>query len=193
MDTGVENAMCVHLPNGIVMKFLEFESGLYYHDGSHNLEQVVNPYSFLQSVSDPRTLYHRRELVGADWARDLYIKLGRPSQRRFEHILRQRLINNCPVTVEDAQRARHIYGPDIAVLKGKTTRKKLQHQPDQVHQTHPLAQQIKDKHQNLTLSMDIFYIQGLPFLHTISRYIKFRTATPFLPEPNSTFWNTPKK
>jgi hypothetical protein len=34
------------------------------------------------------------------------------------------LINNCPITIEDIKIAEDIYGPDIAVLKRKTVRKK---------------------------------------------------------------------
>jgi hypothetical protein len=64
-------------------------------------------------------MFHRREIEGADKARDLYVKLGRPSQQRFEYLLANHLINNCPVTADDARRALLIYGPDHATLKGE--------------------------------------------------------------------------
>ena len=35
---------------------------------------------------------------------------------------RKKYIRNCPVTIDDAKRPLHIYGPDIANLQGKTRR-----------------------------------------------------------------------
>ena len=67
-------------------------------------------------------MFSRREVKAADDARELYRKIGRPDDAEFDSILRKNLIRNCPITSSDAKRALVIYGPDIAVLKGKTTR-----------------------------------------------------------------------
>jgi hypothetical protein len=35
-------------------------------------------------------------------------------------------------------------------------------------------------HSDVTLCVDIFYVQGHPFFHTISRKVQFRTVAPVL-------------
>ena len=182
MDTAVEAAMIVHKRDGLTMKFKEFSSGLYYYDaavGSNDnmVNPPVNGYSFVNTVASNKQRFHHREIEGADLARELYQKIGRPSQKHFEHILRNNLIRNCPITVDDAKRALMIYGPDVPALKGKTTkdRSKTQHVPS-FHPTLIPAPILKD-HSDVTLCVDFFFVQKYAFLHTISRKIKFRTIS----------------
>jgi hypothetical protein len=49
-------------------------------------------------------------------------RLGAPTKLSSSLFSSRNLIRNCPVTPDDARRALLIYGPDIAVLKGKMTR-----------------------------------------------------------------------
>ena len=53
--------------------------------------------------------------------------MGCPSIQNMKHLLRQRLIRKCPVTVEDVNITEKIFGPDIGALKGKTIRSKPIH------------------------------------------------------------------
>jgi hypothetical protein len=122
-------------------------------------------------------LFSRREVKAADQARDLYRKIGRPAEAEFVELLRRNAIRNCPVTPSDAQRALIIYGPDIAVLKGKSTRSHAAPRaPTFIAEIIPAS--VLEHHRNVTLCIDFFFVQGLPFLHTISRGIGFRTAHP---------------
>jgi hypothetical protein len=170
MDTDIEPALLVHRQDGTVMKFREYRTGLYYYDASaitNDTRTPVTDYCFVQTVQANKRMFHRREIEGADRARNLYVKLGRPSQQHFEHLLANHLINNCPVTADDAKRAITIYGPDPATLKGKMTKHKGQHIPtfDPIQ----VPQFVLEHHKNLTLCEDFFFVQGIPFLHTISR------------------------
>jgi hypothetical protein len=106
----------------------------------------------------------------------LHRKIGRPSQAQFEVILRNNLIRNCPVTVDDARRPIIIYGTDRASVQGKTVKKKGAHVPTFSAVKIP-ALIVKD-HEKVMLATDFFFVQGLPFIHTISRKIKFCTVTP---------------
>jgi hypothetical protein len=54
----------------------------------------------------------------------LYHILGCPTVENFKAILRQNIIKNCPVTIEDVVTAEKIFGPDIGSFKGKSTRSK---------------------------------------------------------------------
>ena len=83
------------------------------------------------------------------------------------------MILNWPVTVEDVIRSYKIYGRDIHSLKGKTTR------------THPtrlvtdyvnIPSSVLEKNKHVTLSIDIMYVNRIPFVTTISRNIKFTTV-----------------
>jgi hypothetical protein len=94
----------------------------------------------------------------------------------FSDILKNNLIRNCPVTPDDAKRALHIYGPDIATLKGKTVKK--QNQGIMNQQAIQIPAPIIARYNNITLFIDIFWVNGSPYFHTISEWIKFRTIAP---------------
>ena len=179
LDTAEELALVVHLPNGELMRFVEHDdTGLYvYHPECNEVKVPVRAYTMLQTVSKNRTLFSRRELDGADAARALYRQVGRPSQSRFVEYLSKNLIRNCPVTIADAKRAAYIYGADPAFLKGKRTQKKaLPHVPTTIPT--PVPDFIADHHNDVTLCIDFFYVQGSIFFHAISRKIGFRTCLP---------------
>jgi hypothetical protein len=182
MDTSAEPAFSVHRSDGSLMKFKETENGLYVHDtadpaGSNSISPPVVDYSLLATVAAHKAEFTRREIEGADRARELYHKLGRPSQQDFEAWINKGLIRNCPVTALDAKRATYIYGPDYATLQGKTTRRSpAQHVPS--FAPVPLPASILKHHRPITLCVDLFFCQSQPFFHSISRGVQFRTSMP---------------
>jgi hypothetical protein len=180
MDTAVEPALCVHLANGSVMKFTEYSTGLYFHDArapkvATSTSESVIAYSFLNTVEHNKKQFTPKEIEGADAARALYSLIGRPAQEYFEEILIKNLILNCPVTVADAKRALYIYGPDVAALKGKTTKGTCPGAP--MTESLAVPDYILEHHKEVFLCVDLFYVQGLCFFHTISKKLKFRTIT----------------
>jgi hypothetical protein len=138
--------------------------------------QQGNGYSFVLTVSGNKQRFHRREVEAAERARELYRQIGRPSQAHFEHILENNLIQNCPISVDNAKRAVLIYGADSATLKGKTIKGPSQHVP--MLKPVSLPDQIIGDHKDVTLCIDCFYVQGIPFLHTISWKLKFCIVSP---------------
>jgi hypothetical protein len=88
-------------------------------------------------------------------------------------IIDRKLLPNCPITRADVKMAEDIYGTSVVHLKGKTTRKGGKHVSFNVP---TLPHMISDKYKLVTLSGDIFYVNGVRFLSTISRHIQFRTA-----------------
>jgi hypothetical protein len=75
--------------------------------------------------------------------------------------------------VDDVRRAMLIYGPDAAVVKGKTVRGfAAPRVTDFYAVTIPLP--IIQHHLNVTLCMDFFYVQGQVFFHAISGVIQHR-------------------
>lgn len=109
----------------------------------------------------------------ADWA--FYRKIGRPGEVTFQTILRRGQIHNCPVTPDDARRALIIYGPDVAVLKGKTTRSSAAPRVP-TFMTVPLPAPIIKFYRKVTLCVNFLFVQGLPFFSTISCNLGYRTV-----------------
>ena len=99
------------------MVFMEHRSGLHYYDPrGRNL-------AFVTTVGGNKTLFTKRQVDGAERAHVLYASLSYPSVKDFKWILRANQIKDCPVTVQDAEVALKIWGPNITALKGKTLRK----------------------------------------------------------------------
>ena len=100
LDTATEAAFLMHLPNNVVLRFIEHDNGLYLLVPSVNptTKLPIYSYSCVSTVTDNRAVLTRWELEGADRARQLYRTIGRLSQRKFEAILDRGSILNCPVT-----------------------------------------------------------------------------------------------
>jgi hypothetical protein len=158
MDTSVEPAMILHKTNGDIMKFQEHRDGLYFFNTKRDCSNDnvnVSMHVLVNTVEANKQPFVAREIEMADKARDLYRKLGWPSQAKFKEILKNNLIINCPIMVDDAKRALLIFGPDVAVLKGKTTiGQPAPHKPSFV--SVPIPAPILQHHQNVTLCVDFF-------------------------------------
>jgi hypothetical protein len=103
------------------MEFRMHESGLHY------FQPGKEDFVFVSTVSGNKEGYTQRQLKGAEKARDLYAKLGYPSQKDSKWVIQSNQINDCPVTVQDVEAAHNIWGENSAALKGKTTRSKPIH------------------------------------------------------------------
>ena len=116
-------------------------------------------------------LQHDRARV----ARAFYHSVGCPTLTNLKLIIRQNIIKNCPVTVEDVDVAELIFGPDLGTLKGKSTRRK----PVPVRDDNiAIPPELTMQHKNLVLCMDLMFICGLPMFTCIDRSIKYRSVVP---------------
>ena len=113
MDTGVDNIMYVHLPRGGTLKFEEVKSGLYLLRSNNDSNKNISAYSFLTLVKSNKENFTTREVKRADMARKFRKYLGYPSYKRYFKLLEDNYFIDYPLTVDDAKRALHIYGPDI--------------------------------------------------------------------------------
>ena len=82
------------------------------------------------------------------------------------------ILCNCPVTLAYAKRAVHIYGTDVAALKDKI---KKQHKVNalSIFNPTPIPDHILKVYKKVTLGIDLFYVKGMPLLHTIFSKIQF--------------------
>jgi hypothetical protein len=80
-------------------------------------------------------------------------------------------INNCPVTINDVNRAERIYGPDVAILKGKSITK--------TPQIVSVDQNIEIKDRPIqSFHCDIMFIDGQPFLISKVIPLEYSMITP---------------
>ena len=97
----------------------------------------------------------------ADKIIKLYKIMGRPGYKAFFDMLQKGLIRNCNVKMEDARNTFQIYGPDEGALQGKTVRTT----PNKVDakSLFQLPKDIYDKYKFITIAIDIFYFDDIPF------------------------------
>ena len=118
-------------------------------------------YVFVETVADNMKMFTKRQIDGGNLARELQAGLAYPSNGDLKWITQANLLKDSPVGPQDVDVALKIYGPSVALLKGKTVR-----------QTAPLARQdivevpkeIRQLHKRVTLTIDIFLSTVLHFL-----------------------------
>jgi hypothetical protein len=93
--------------------------GLHYYD-PRNEKHLA----FVNTVSENKERFTKRQIKIAELARTLYKTLSYPSMKDFKWVIQSNQIKYCPVTFQDIDVARKIWGKNIAALKGKTTRSK---------------------------------------------------------------------
>jgi hypothetical protein len=161
-------AFVVTKNDGESFRFVESESGLHYLDTEGKMGTIL-----VNTVADNKSSYTNEDYLRAVRARDLQIKIGRPSTRDFVRIVTHNLLPNCPVTKKDIMAAEYILGPDVGSLKGKTTRKA----PHKVRRVvEPLPTSIMSCYRNVTICADIMFVNKIPIFLTISRNIRFITV-----------------
>ena len=145
-------------------------------DRLHYEYDFTNPkVTFIQTVKENEDGYTQRYLEQARLAKDLYdTKIGHPSQQDFKAMVAGGVILNCLVTVADVIRAKKIYGPSIAALKGKTVRSS----PEKVvtDDSIEVPKQILEVNPNVALSADVFCVNTIPFFTSISWNLKLTTT-----------------
>ena len=87
--------------------------------------------------------------------------IGWPSTKDFKKYVEENQIRNCPITVDDINRAETIYGKPAPLLQGKLTRI----HPSSLGQNQPLPLPtcVMENHKNIHLYIDIFYVNGMAF------------------------------
>ena len=142
-----------------------------------NDEVTVYPTTLLNNVAENCKFYTHKEIEGAKKARKLQQVLGWPGTSTFKSYLNNNLITNSEVTADDVSRAEHIFGVPIPLLRGKMTNTLTPHSTATIKKK-KLPLPVSPQHQRITLFVDFFYINKLPFLHTTSEKINVFTVLP---------------
>ncbi len=148
-------------------------SAIYFHcEGKlykyRDRREVVN---VINTVSDNMRQFTKQEVHGAEAARELFIRMGRPSEKDFLRMITK--IRDCGVTPRDVRNANVIFGKDLGAVKGRTTR----HKPPRTEV--PTISARDHEYRKLVLCVDVMEIEGVKMLVSISRRLKL-TMTRYL-------------
>ena len=198
----VDRSFNVETPEGIRKKFTPDKKGLYVLDCSdhfgpskdshifgkkvinteHVLIQRKHGDNFTSSTSyDIQTSegikenFAQRDVIKAENVRRFQHIAGHASDETLIHMATKNTIKNVPFTPKDVRLARKILGKSVYALKGKRTSR----QPTTVDTPYivPLPKTIQENYNEITLAADVFHVNRMPFIGTISRNIHYSTAS----------------
>jgi hypothetical protein len=120
----------------------------------------------------------KRQVIGALDARLKQSCMGATPSEKMRDLVRNNRLNTCSVTLDDLDNANFVFGPKArGNIRGSTTRAK----PDKVNVGKvEIPRDFYKLHKFVTLSADVMFCNGLPFMTTVSHHIDFLTAE-FLP------------
>ena len=176
------NAFVVHKPSGPV-RFGTSDFGLYF-----NVADVAPSGTTLagtrqtgpdhrdvvwQTVDAAEGMTHG-DVTRAGQARRLQQTIAFPSGADFEGMVRGRTLRDCDITTRDITNVKAIFGPALDAVRGKTTRRFPM--PARAHYYVSVPRLIRERNRDLDINADLFFINGLAFLVTRSRRLRFITA-----------------
>ena len=125
----------------------------------------VQATSHVQTIEENAKILTPKEIVQANMAKQLLHMLGYPSVVNLKTIIKTNVIQESDVKLME-----HLFRPDIPTIKGKTTRQ-CPHQL--VSNMVSIPHKLHDAQCDVCLYIDIMYVNGMPFLTTISKNIKY--------------------
>ena len=163
-----EQAFVVTKPDGMMFKYVESPEGLHYLDTEGDLGMTL-----VNTVAGIWSNYSNQDYLLAVQARELQIKIRRPSLWEYIKIVSDNLLPDYPVTKADIMVVEEIFGPEVGILKRKTTCRN----PHAIRQVvEPLQPSIMRQYRHVTLGADVMFVNGIAFLVTVSRHIKLGTV-----------------
>ena len=169
-DSSDSKAFVVHKENGVERKFKQSESGLFYLDAKKASKDAA---ALVNAVADNKTKHTNAICKQTELTRKSQNVIGRPSARDCDHIVKEKLLKNCPFVHEDVMAAEDMFGPNLGSLKGKTVRQS----GERVRPEHKdVPPSIMERCRDVTLRVELMHVNKPPFLVTISKHIKFGTV-----------------
>eukprot|EP00978_Attheya_sp_CCMP212_P031940 scaffold122572_cov28-Attheya_sp.AAC.1 len=116
-----EDLFTVHVSADKKIVFKRAYNNLYFYKPEDDKQ---NGNVFVTTLKENMKFHTARQFERAKRARDFYHAMGTPSIPDLLAILRMNIVKDNPITIKDIKLAEKIFGPDVATLKGKTTRPK---------------------------------------------------------------------
>ncbi len=143
------------------------------HAIKDNLVQCDNKVQFLETVDENKKFYTKRPFEQAKRAHKLLYSLRYPSINDMKAIIQMNAIKNNPVTTEDVDIAKKIFGPDLTTLKGKMTRGA----PVPIIEDHiEIPRELITTQYSVTLCLDGMKVNDISLLTMISKNLMYQTV-----------------
>ena len=120
------------------------------------------------------SLFTKRQVESDDLVQNLQAGLAYPSVKDLKCIVQANMLKDSPVTTQDVDVALKIWGPSAAMLKGKTVRRKP---PLVMEDKVEVPKEFRLLHKRVTLTIGIFFVNGVPYFATLSLRIYFLSVT----------------
>ena len=167
----------IHVSDTVKFVFREKYGGLHVCDMSElasgptgdSDNECDADYALVQTVEDMASQFTVAEVKAAKATREWMRKSGYADTRQLQAQLKYGTVANVPFSLQDLQRADAIFGKDVASLKGKTTHRKG---PKVKFEYLPKPIRIDQ-----TLHLDLMFVQGMPFLVSVSEPLGLLMAT----------------
>ena len=178
-DNTQGNGFVVHKADWNNHVFMPSNKGLFYSEVKNNVAHVL-----INTVDKNKNKYRVKQYSNAYKARSIQDIIGHPSTADYIKYVEKGLIPNCPITKEDIIHAEDILGPNLGSLKGKTTRKT----PERVtlNSLNNIPNELLMEYGNVTISIDLMYINEILFMMTTLCTFHFGTAEMIKNETKST-------
>ena len=187
MDTEKSNTINIHMADGNIMKFKATDINRLYtfqlpkHTSIKHLlclfATAPEASSFtcfnIDTVAARSDKYTKRQIKNAIKARELENIVMRPGNKKFTDVCLPHFKDECPVNKADVKAANNIFGKNLGSLKGKTVHSKQSHVQTNIQ---PVPPEILKLHKQVTIAIDLMFVNNIPFLVTISRRLRFGTV-----------------
>lgn len=120
-----------------------------HNSGLHFYNPKKTEFTFIVTVKDNMKSFSRWQITAAEKAHDFHASLGFLSSNDNKWILKSNQIKDCLVTYEDAT-VKHVTSNIVAIPK-----------------------EIRKLHCNITMSINVFFVNKIPFIMTLSCKIVF--------------------
>jgi len=134
----------------------------------------MGQFGFVQTVQDNMKLFSKRQLAGAQRARELHERLLCPSTPDYRAIVSAGGVPGSDVTLDDVKAAEVIWGRSVLKMKGNMTRKNGKRMTQSIVK---VPTELIKLHKNVELAIDCFFVNKHIFFTTISTKICFTTIT----------------
>lgn len=152
--------LIVHRSNGTNHVFMLFRKVSFFSDVKCNTAHVM--INSVDRIKNKLTI------------KDIQDIIGQPSIKDYTNYVERDLLQNCLITKTNILTADDTLGPNLGSLKRKSTWKTLSRVIFNTHDN--LANGMLEEDWNITLAVDIMYINKIFFIITTSQAIHFGTA-----------------
>jgi hypothetical protein len=124
----------------------------------------------IPTVKDNQAWFTKKQIDGANRARAFQRIACYPPDADLIKALSLGKLKNVDFTIDDVKNAAKIYGPDLAAIKGRTTRKEGR---GPINDYMEIPEEFIEAHKDIELTMDIVTVEGLKFFHSKDTNIKY--------------------